>query len=135
MNVTSSDLHHLDRHDLSWIRRKLTHPGSDFNVALAARSHKGRIAVVRDMGEIVGWCRSEEWRDADGVAWNTLEAFVSDGYRMRGIASLAAKALCADFLHDTDGAVAVFAPAMMLVARSAGLMPTLFRKDTTWIRA
>lgn len=123
-----------------FIRNKLTKPGSDFQWKLTRLLHAeavptsddGHIALVLDHGEIVGWARTEHW-----TAYDTLEAFVAEDYRLRGIAAFAAAGLYASVLHDEGGAVAVFHPHMLLVARRAGFCPTLFEKNPRgeWVKA
>lgn len=104
----------------------------------------GVIATVVDRGELVGWARSEQWleKTSDIVGhksvehWDTLEAFTHPDRRGEGIASLAAAGLAVHGLLRWGGDVAVFAPSMMLLARRAGLHPTLFTKvDDEWVRA
>lgn len=134
----------------SFLLHRLTWPGSDFHKKLTTWLHTssarpsendGHIAVVLDHGEVVGWTRTERWSEplgADGsvMHWDTLESFVAPEYRMRGIAAFAASGLYAGVLHDNGLGVAVFRPAMMLVARRAGLYPTLFdHVDDKWVRA
>ena len=125
-----------------FVRNKLTKPGSDFQRKLTRLLHKeagpddGHIALVLDHGEVVGWARTERWRSDDGLSYDTLEAFVAEGYRLRGIAAFAASGLYASVLHDEGGTVAVFAPHMLLVARRAGFWPVLFEEvDGKWVRA
>lgn len=126
-----------------FVRNKLTKPGSDFQWKLTRLLHgevesasdDGHIALVLDHGEVVGWARTERW-----TAYDTLEAFVAPGYRLRGIAAFAAFAasgLYASVLHDNGAAVAVFHPHMLLVARRAGFWPTLFTKNPRgeWVKA
>jgi hypothetical protein len=129
--------------DCRFIRQHLTRPGSDFNEKLASwfgvrkpSSRGGHIAIVEDHGEIVGWARTESWADANDWDWNTLEAFVAEPYRDRGIAAWAASALAAGPLLDVDE-VAVFRPSMMMLARRVGLRCTLFRRDPEegWVLA
>jgi GNAT superfamily N-acetyltransferase len=123
-----------------WIAHRLTKAGSDFHRKLlywmygrgSAMETDGSIAVVYDQGEIVGWARTEVWRDHD-----TLEAFVNPAYRGRGVASYAASGLFAACLHDNGLNVVVFDPAMLLVAKRAGLKPELFAQDDDgeWVKA
>jgi hypothetical protein len=131
-----------------YVRDHLTKPGSDFQRKLAAwidgwlkpTDADGHIALVYDHGEIVGWARTEYWSagsdDADGyMMYDTLEAFVAGDYRLRGIAAFAASGLYSAVLHENGGAVAVFHPHMLLVARRAGLWPALFQKEGgQWLR-
>ena len=135
---------------LRTIARHLTRPGSDFSrklhrwiAAEPATPEDGAIAIVRDeaSGEIVGWARTETW--LCDTSWNTLEAFVHLGWRKRGIAAFAAPGLVASgWLPEFDDAgrptfVAVFRPAMMLLARRVGLWPRLFQRDEAgrWVQA
>jgi len=120
----------------AYVREHLTRDGSDFQNKLTAwidgsltpTDEDGHIAMVEDHGEVVGWARTEQWSDYD-----TLEAFVSDQYRLRGIAAFAACGVFASVVHG--GTVAVFHPHMLLVARRAGFWPTLFAKeDGQWLR-
>jgi len=67
--------------------------------------------------------------------YDTLEAYVAEDYRRRGIAAFAASGICSAVLHENGGTVAVFHPHMLLVARRAGFWPTLFAKeDGQWLR-
>ena len=133
-----------------FVRNKLTKPSSDFQWKLTRLLHgesgatvdDGHIALVLDQGEIVGWARTEYWTaGSDGaggfVSYDTLEAYVAEGYRLRGIAAFAASGLYASVLHDEGGTVAVFHPHMLLVARRAGFWPTLFQKNPRgeWVKA
>jgi hypothetical protein len=119
-----------------YVRDHLTKPGSDFQRKLTAwldgsskpKKSDGHIALVEDQGEIVGWARTEPWSDGQ-VLYDTLEAYVAKPYRLRGIAAFAACGIYSAVLHDNDGTVAVFHPHMLLVARRAGLWPTLFEKE------
>lgn len=123
-----------------FVRNKLTKPGSDFQWKLTRLLHgdavaseqDGSIALVADKSEIVGWARTEYWQ-----AHDTLEAFVAPDYRLRGVAAFAASGLYASVLHGEGGAVAVFHPHMLLVARRAGLFATLFTKNPRgeWVKA
>lgn len=119
----------------AYIKQYMTKPGSEFQKKLDERSVPGAIAVVFGDSGVMGWTRSEQWTDSHGGFWDTLESFVDQKYRGRGIASFAAKGLHASGHMDT-GIVAVFDPKMMMVARSAGMFPTLFtRKDSEWVEA
>lgn len=128
-----------------FVRNKLTRPGSDFQRKLTSlllgetvsEREGGHIALVLEQGEIVGWARTEYWTAVDdAVGYDTLEAFVAEDYRLRGVAAFAAAGLYASVLGDEGGTVAVFAPHMLLVARRAGFWPVLYEKvDGKWVRA
>lgn len=134
----------LDAIECAFLRDHLTREGSDFHGKLDSwaagvrpRLSDGTIALVEDHGEIVGWARTEVWFEKPGeIAWSTLEAFVSPSWRGRGISSWAAAGLSCGVLSD-EPTVAVFAPAMMLLAKRVGLHPILFTQDEErkWVRA
>lgn len=119
-----------------YVRDHMTKAGSDFQKKLTAwldgsskpKKSDGHIALVEDHGEIVGWARTERWF-VDDTIYDTLESYVAKPYRRRGLAAFAASGLCSAVLHDNGGTVAVFHPHMLLVARRAGLWPTLFQKE------
>ena len=136
-----------DLESMTSLFRHLTKPGSDFNRKLhrwmtvtPALPQDGHIAIVRDDDEIVGWARTEYWSaGSDGaggdVSYDTLEAFVHPERRGCSVASFAACGLVSSVLHSNGGTVAVFHPHMLLVARRAGLWPTLFAKENDqWVR-
>jgi ribosomal protein S18 acetylase RimI-like enzyme len=107
----------------------LTREGSDFQKALMSGAPLGSIAICLDMGEIVGWARTEQW---DGH--NTLEAYVQRSYRRRGIARMCAAGLVADNAFDGRRSVAVFDQRMVDLAKCVGLEPLLFGRqpDGSW---
>lgn len=122
---------------------RLYRDGSDFSRTLASffdarelpAESEGHIALVFDGDDIVGWARTERWRYSDESVYDTLEAFVHPNYRLGGIASFASCGLVSSVLRENGGTVAVFHPHMLLVARRAGLWPTLFSKeDGKWVR-
>lgn len=119
------------------LQRDLTWPGSDFHGKIAgwlngvsATPEDGAIALVEDDGELIGWARTEVWRE-----WHTLEAFVHLGWRRRGVAVFAASGLVAARALQTDSSPAVFAPSMLILAHCVGLRPVLFtREGGEWIQ-
>lgn len=120
-----------------------THDGSDFQMKLRRflagdepAFEDGYLALLKADGDIVGWARSERWAEDAVFTWDTLEAFVHAQARNRGYASLAASALASGPLYGS-GNIAVFHPAMLLVARRAGLYAQLFAKRQVerWERA
>jgi GNAT superfamily N-acetyltransferase len=135
MNCTilTAEAFSRDLDSLTSLFRRLTKPGGDFDrklhywltVAPAARGD-GSIALVSEDDEIIGWCRTETWWHDE--VWDTLEAFVADGHRGRGVAAFAAAGLVASGCFSGDEDIAVFAPSMLLLARRVGLHPVLFQK-------
>jgi len=105
------------------IRDELTKPGSDFHKSIDTKTD-GLIATVWADEVVVGWARTERWAEYD-----TLEAFGRPERRLMGIAAFAAAGLCSSALYENGGAVAVFHPHMLLVARRAGFWPVLFERD------
>lgn len=98
----------------------------------------GHIAVVYDDDRIVGWARTEPWKDGDNWLWSTLEAFVAEERRREGLALFATCGLVSTVFHHEGYGCAVFAPPMLLVASRAGLHPTLFERGDgpgVWRRA
>ncbi len=124
----------------------LTKPVSVFaNRLLRREPIDGFIALIYDFGELVGWARTEQWHEETEeswrtipitLPWNTLEAFVKQDYRGRGLATFAAAGLVTLPTFQEDNTAAVFTPSMMLLARKVGLQPTLFREESErWVRA
>ena len=112
------------------ISRGLSKPQSDFAQALRDHRASGSIAVCIEGGDVVGWARTERWRDHD-----TLEAFVRDDRRRRGVARFCAAGLAASGLF-AESSVAVFDPLMVALARRVGLVPTEYRRaGDDWVLA
>lgn len=131
MNCRVIPLRLLDAADTAWILERLSRPGSDFQKKLIAGNlteADGKISIVADQGEIIGWARTEEWRQ-----WQTLEAFVDTHYRRRGVATFAAAGLTACGIFEKR-IVAVFRPSMSPLAERVGLMPVRFEKRCgSWV--
>lgn len=119
----------LDDFEVAWILSRLSKQGSVFQGKLEyPRDIDGYIATVHDQGEMVGWARTEHWRDTRGTDWETLEAFVAPEYRCRGLARFAASGLAAAGAIKSPS-VAVFSPPMISIAESAGMIPVLYALD------
>lgn len=133
---------------------ELTKPDSVFHerleelidgVGWVSSPEDGIIATVADGGELIGWARTEPWKEflptagngLPAIAWDTLEAFVREDRRGEGVAKLAAVGISSEVRrHSPRGHVAVFSPVMMTLAHKVGLRPTLFRNDRgEWRRA
>ena len=128
-----SPLSSLSLRDRDAIATTHSWPGSDFHKKLTGGRElnvtDGTISIVSSGDRILGWARSEQWLDATGFAWPTLEAFVAPEHRRAGVATFAAMGLVVELFAEEGYGCAVFAPTMLLVAHKAGLHPTLFRKD------
>lgn len=116
MNIVVSWTASLDLIDRRYICAGLTRPMSVFQQALDGGTATGRIAICRDQGEIIGWARTERWREND-----TLEAFVAPCYRGRGVATACAAALLADGAISRSAGVVVFRRPMPQIAERLGI--------------
>ena len=118
----------------NFIADHLTRPGSDFQRAILAGGGDltGTIAICLDQGEIVGWARTELWRELP-----TLEAFVAPAYRRRGVATLCAAGLRAEGVWRDHEFVAVFRPTMISLGSRIGLHYAVFDRapDGSWVEA
>lgn len=124
----------MDSTTRGFLIKHATRDGSDFQRTLASQlAVDGVIALVYDQGEIIGWSRTERWEDKSShLSWDTLESFVRPEWRGRGVAAFATNGLRASGAVPTQF-VAVFRPAMLLVASRAGLTPVLFELvDNVW---
>ena len=107
----------LEPRDLWAIRTRLTKPGSDFNAEVSAvlegeASSGTPIAVAHLNGGLVGWACSHLWLDQQ-----TLEQYVDEQYRRRGIAMAISSAAVAHGMVNRERPVAVFSPATQSIAR------------------
>ena len=128
-----------DREAMLWIADRLSRHGSDFQEKIRywlaghiPQNGDGLIAIVRDFGEIIGWARSEDWKTL-----RTLEAFVAEEHRRKGVAGFATHGLVASRAFGDTRRAAVFREeSMVRLAERCGLFPTLFTlRGAEWIRA
>jgi len=128
-----------DREAMLWIANKLSRHGSDFQEKLRywlsghlPQQADGMIALVRDFGEIIGWARTEDWKHM-----KTLEAFVAEEHRRKGVATFAGYGLVASHAFGETRRVAVFRENSMLkLANKCGLLPSFFTlRGAEWVRA
>jgi hypothetical protein len=124
----------LRRSERNFIADHLTRPQSDFQKALLDGGDivKGTIAICLAQGEIIGWARTELWRELP-----TLEAFVSPAYRRRGVATLCAAGLRTEGVFRDYEFVAVFRPTMAALAHRLGILHAEFQRTQTgeWVEA
>jgi hypothetical protein len=106
----------LRQSERKFVADHLTRPNSDFQTALLDGEPAGTIAICLDQGEPIGWARSEVWQ---GIP--TLEAFVSQPYRDRGVATLCAAGLRTHGVFVLHEKIAIFSTAMIAIAERLSL--------------
>lgn len=126
----------LEPQDANAIFRRLTKGGSEFQLevsqVLAGESSSDTpIALWHEDGAVLGWACTHVWQ---GV--QTLEMFVGERHRGRGIATALSAALAAGGLVDTARRLAVFSPVTQDIARRLGCVDveSWERKDGAWVR-
>lgn len=132
MNCTITRLCDLDIDDRVFIVENACKANSDFQAKLIDKElteADGWIAVVRDQGEIIGWCRTEVWHDRDsGEEWDTLEAFVREEWRRRYVCQFAATGLISARGGMMEPPYAVFSPNMIPTCRRMGIRFVLYER-------
>lgn len=104
-------------------------PGSDFQAKLLEfdlTDDDGWIAIVRHGERLLGWARTEVWRDKNsGEVFDTLEAFTVESWRKRGICQFAATGLLAAQKIDR-GPVAIFSNQLVQTCRRMAVRWVLY---------
>lgn len=125
----------LEARDLWAIRTRLTKAGSEFQSEVAAAmdgesSSCTPIAVCHSDGALVGWACSHLWRGQQ-----TLEQFVDERHRRRGIAMALSAAMVAHGSVDRTKHVAVFSTVTAAIARKLWAADVLLyeRSGTEWV--
>lgn len=133
--ITFATVDGLDRRDMLAIRSRLSRPGSEFQIEVASvleghASSSTPIAVWHHDGAMIGWACSHVWR-----SMQTLEQFVDEHYRRRGIAMALSSAAVARGIVCRDKAVAVFSPATADIARKLGFVEVVLfqRQGSEWV--
>lgn len=132
--ITVTTIDGLDPRDMLAIRYRLTKPGSEFQSEVSGvlegeSSSCTPIAVCHVDGSLVGWACSHVWQDQQ-----TIEQYVDERHRRRGIAMALSSAAVAHGIVDRDKPVAVFSPATEAIARKlwrAGVV-RYERRGTQW---
>ena len=128
-----------DREAMLLVADRLSRHGSDFQEKLRywlaghlPHSSDGLISLVRDFGELIGWARTEDWK-----SMKTLEAFVAEEHRKKGVAVFATAGLVATRAFGDTSRVAVFREeSMVRLAERCRLFPTLYiLRGAEWVRA
>ena len=87
------------------------------------------IALVWLDDVLVGWVGSRPWPEkfkGDPVTAQTVECFVDEAYRRRGIATLGLQALVAGGFVDRNKIVAVYATEVLGVAQRCGCKTVIY---------
>lgn len=137
MNISVLALDGLEPRDLLAIRSRLTRPGSEFSAEVAdvfagEASSITPIAVCHVDGGLVGWACSHHWQDMQ-----TLEQYVDELWRRRGIASALSAALLAHGSIDRADPLAVFSESTEIIAKRLGCQDVrrYLHDGTDWVPA
>ena len=111
----------LEPQDALAICYRLTKPGSEFNVEVRGvldgkASSDTPIVLWHEDGALLGWACSHVWQNTQ-----TLEQFVGERHRRRGIATALSATLAASGVIDAGRDLAVFSPATAAIARRIGV--------------
>lgn len=120
MNISVLALDGLEPRDLLAIRSRLTRHGSEFSAEVAdvfagEASSITPIAVCHVDAGLVGWACSHHWQDMQ-----TLEQWVDERHRRRGIATALSAALMAHGSIDRADPLAVFSESTESIAKRIG---------------
>jgi GNAT superfamily N-acetyltransferase len=120
VNISVLALDGLEPRDLLAIRSRLTRHGSEFlaevsEVFAGEASSITPIAVCHVDGGLVGWACSHNWQDMQ-----TLEQWVDERHRRRGIATALSAALLAHGSIDRADPLAVFSESTEAIAKRIG---------------
>lgn len=120
MNIAVVALDAVEPRDLLAIRSRMTHAGSEWQSEATAvlngdASNITPVALCHVDGGLVGWSCSHVWREMQ-----TLEQWVDERWRGRGIASALSSALIAHETLDRSKPLAVFSERTQGIARRLG---------------
>lgn len=120
MNISIISLDAVEPRDLLAIRSRLCRPGSEWQSEVSAvlegdASSITPVALCHRDGGLVGWCCCHVWREMQ-----TLEQWVDDRWRERGIASAMSQTLIAHGTLDRSKPLAVFSERTQAIARRLG---------------
>ena len=126
----------LEPADAVAVARRLTKPGSEFQLEVlrvlsGELSSATPIALWNRDGALIGWACSHVWREQQ-----TLEMFVDERHRGRGVASTLASMLAAAGEIDATEPIAVFSETTQRIAERLGMKAVRYaRSGTDWVLA
>ena len=135
MNISVVALDAVEPRDLLAIRSRLCRPGSEWQAEVSAvlegdASSITPVALCHRDGGLVGWSCSHVWREMQ-----TLEQWVDERWRERGIASALSSALVAHGTLNRAKPLAVFSERTQSIACCLGFVDVLrYQHDgTDWV--
>jgi hypothetical protein len=124
----------LEPADANAIWRRLTKAGSEFSHEIArvldgTGSSDTPIALWHEDGALLGWACSHVWQNTQ-----TLEHFVGERHRRRGIATALSATLVAAGVIVPGSDLAVFSPATAAIASRIGCKEVCLyeQRDGVW---
>jgi hypothetical protein len=136
MNIAVLALDSVDPRDLLAIRCRMTRADSEWqaevsDVLRGEASSITPVALCHKDGGLVGWSCSHVWRDMQ-----TLEQWVDEKWRCRGIASALSSALIAHGTLDRGKPIAVFSEPTHTIAVRLGFDDVRhYRRDgADWVQ-
>lgn len=132
--ITLTTVDGLDPRDMLAIRSRLTKPGSEFQLEVAAvlegeGSSCTPLAVWHRDGAMLGWACSHVWRQMQ-----TLEQFVDERHRRAGVGTALASMLVGAGVVNAGKVLAVFSPTTADIARRLGVTEVVLfqRSGADW---
>lgn len=134
-HITLTTVDGLEPRDALAIVRRLTKPESEWQAEVGAMlegtgSSSTPLVVRHQDGCVIGWACSHVWREQQ-----TLEMYVDERHRRRGIATTLASMLMDSGVINRTQPVAVFSEPTASIATRLGLTPVLYRREgSDWVR-
>ena len=138
--ISIKDINDLGPIEVAAIMSRLSWPDAGSDSSIQKELHKRYIdvqpgphpkmdlAVIWFNRVLVGWVGTRLWPEkfkGDPIMAQTVECFVDEAYRRRGIARLGLQALIADKKIDRNKPVSVYAPEVINVAQTCGCKTVL----------
>jgi hypothetical protein len=134
-SVVIKDINRLAVEDVTAIMSRLSWPDSGSNSSIQKELHKRylvaepgqkpsmMLAFVRLNGALIGWVGTRPWPEkfkGNPIIAQTVECFVDENYRRKGIARLGLQALISAGFIDKSRPVSVYAAEVVPLAESCG---------------